>query len=247
MELPPSPGYEPLLIEHRCDPVVARGLATLAVRHGRRRAWESSWERRVFEAIRFFGRRRRQKRAILPRAALLLQASNETSIIETIFEEAGARESEFIGLLQFAVDGKKFDPNRVAALAAEVALTEASAKNSIIQLSIIGPINIGNPAEFTIRALAEIVIDVTGSRSKIVSRPLPASASPTSPRHASTSHRRRIRPSRKGWCAPSRREPGYYFSRPLPHRTPEWLNEQFGLDEQTVERLATLNVLGRPW
>src|SRR5271166_3373150 len=39
--------------------------------------------------------------------------------------------------------------------------------------NIIGPINIGNPAEFTIRELAEIVIDVTGSRSKIVNRPLP--------------------------------------------------------------------------
>jgi len=39
---------------------------------------------------------------------------------------------------------------------------------------IIGPINIGNPAEFTIRELAEIVIDVMGSRSKIVNRPLPA-------------------------------------------------------------------------
>jgi hypothetical protein len=35
-------------------------------------------------------------------------------------------------------------------------------------------INVGNPAEFSIRELAEIVIDVTGSRSKIVSRPLPA-------------------------------------------------------------------------
>jgi UDP-glucuronate decarboxylase len=37
-----------------------------------------------------------------------------------------------------------------------------------------GPINIGNPAEFSIRELAEIVIDVTRSRSKIVGRPLPA-------------------------------------------------------------------------
>ena len=40
--------------------------------------------------------------------------------------------------------------------------------------TVTGPINIGNPAEFSIRELAEIVIDVTGSRSKIVSRPLPA-------------------------------------------------------------------------
>jgi UDP-glucuronate decarboxylase len=33
---------------------------------------------------------------------------------------------------------------------------------------VIRPINMGNPAEFTIRELAEIVIDITGSRSKIV-------------------------------------------------------------------------------
>src|ERR1700759_3815728 len=39
---------------------------------------------------------------------------------------------------------------------------------------VTGPLNVGNPAEFSIRELAEIVIDVTGSRSKIVSRPLPA-------------------------------------------------------------------------
>jgi UDP-glucuronate decarboxylase len=38
---------------------------------------------------------------------------------------------------------------------------------------ITGPINIGNPNEFTIRALAEKVIDLTGSKSKIVERPLP--------------------------------------------------------------------------
>jgi UDP-glucuronate decarboxylase len=38
---------------------------------------------------------------------------------------------------------------------------------------IIGPINLGNPEEFTIRKLAELVIELTGSRSKIVHRPLP--------------------------------------------------------------------------
>jgi UDP-glucuronate decarboxylase len=36
-----------------------------------------------------------------------------------------------------------------------------------------GPINLGNPDEFTIRELAELVIEVTGSRSKIVRKPLP--------------------------------------------------------------------------
>ena len=37
-----------------------------------------------------------------------------------------------------------------------------------------GPMNLGNPGEFSIRELAEIVIELTGSRSKIEYRPLPA-------------------------------------------------------------------------
>ena len=39
---------------------------------------------------------------------------------------------------------------------------------------VTGPINIGNPGEFTIRELAELVIEKTGSKSTIVQRPLPA-------------------------------------------------------------------------
>jgi UDP-glucuronate decarboxylase len=38
----------------------------------------------------------------------------------------------------------------------------------------IGPVNIGNPGEFTILELAQKVIDMTGSKSKIVYEPLPA-------------------------------------------------------------------------
>jgi dTDP-glucose 4,6-dehydratase len=36
-----------------------------------------------------------------------------------------------------------------------------------------GPINIGNPGEFTVRELAELVLEVTGSRSAIIHEPLP--------------------------------------------------------------------------
>jgi UDP-glucuronate decarboxylase len=36
-----------------------------------------------------------------------------------------------------------------------------------------GPINLGNPKEFTIRQLAENIIELTGSKSKLVFRPLP--------------------------------------------------------------------------
>jgi UDP-glucuronate decarboxylase len=40
--------------------------------------------------------------------------------------------------------------------------------------AITGPINIGNPREFTVRELAEKVIDLTGSSSSLVQEPLPA-------------------------------------------------------------------------
>ena len=38
---------------------------------------------------------------------------------------------------------------------------------------VVGPVNLGNPSEFTIRQLAEAVLDLTGSRSKLVFRDLP--------------------------------------------------------------------------
>jgi UDP-glucuronate decarboxylase len=38
---------------------------------------------------------------------------------------------------------------------------------------IIGPINIGNPVEFSIRQLADTIIELTGSRSRTVYKPLP--------------------------------------------------------------------------
>jgi UDP-glucuronate decarboxylase len=38
---------------------------------------------------------------------------------------------------------------------------------------VTGPINLGNPGEFTMRELAELVLDLTGSASKIVFKPLP--------------------------------------------------------------------------
>jgi UDP-glucuronate decarboxylase len=38
---------------------------------------------------------------------------------------------------------------------------------------VTGPVNIGNPNEFTIRELAEKILAITGSKSEIVARPLP--------------------------------------------------------------------------
>ena len=39
--------------------------------------------------------------------------------------------------------------------------------------SVTGPVNLGNPGEFTVRELAETIIRITGSKSKIVYKPLP--------------------------------------------------------------------------
>jgi UDP-glucuronate decarboxylase len=40
--------------------------------------------------------------------------------------------------------------------------------------SVTGPVNLGNPNEFTIRQLAELVIELTNSKSKIEEHPLPS-------------------------------------------------------------------------
>jgi UDP-glucuronate decarboxylase len=39
---------------------------------------------------------------------------------------------------------------------------------------LIGPVNLGNPGEFTIMQLAEMIIELAGSGSKIIHKPLPA-------------------------------------------------------------------------
>ncbi|MBQ3689728.1 MAG: SDR family oxidoreductase [Bacteroidales bacterium] len=49
------------------------------------------------------------------------------------------------------------------------AMTKMMATND----NLTGPINIGNPEEFTIKELAEKIIDLTGSKSKIIYKPLP--------------------------------------------------------------------------
>jgi UDP-glucuronate decarboxylase len=36
-----------------------------------------------------------------------------------------------------------------------------------------GPVNLGNPGEFTIRQLAELTLELTGSKSQLVEKPLP--------------------------------------------------------------------------
>jgi dTDP-glucose 4,6-dehydratase len=44
---------------------------------------------------------------------------------------------------------------------------------ALLDSDLTGPVNIGNPGEFNMRELAELVLDVTGSSSEVVYEPLP--------------------------------------------------------------------------
>jgi UDP-glucuronate decarboxylase len=52
-------------------------------------------------------------------------------------------------------------------------LIEAMVRMMDTAPEVTGPINIGNPGEFTIRELAELVIEKTGAGSRLIHRPLP--------------------------------------------------------------------------
>jgi hypothetical protein len=118
--LAPSRGFEPLLIENRYNPIVARGVSYLATRFGRREESESKRRRRVFDAIRFLANPRR-KSAILARARTILTAWDQTSIVETAFVGAGLSEHEFIAVLKAFVGGDKVNQQRLTEIAAQVA------------------------------------------------------------------------------------------------------------------------------
>lgn len=53
-------------------------------------------------------------------------------------------------------------------------LIEAIVRMMDTPSGVTGPINIGNPSEFTIRELAELIIEMTGTKSKIHFEPLPS-------------------------------------------------------------------------
>jgi len=115
-ELPPSPGYEPLLVEAGWNRVAARGMAALALQRSKRRAVESGWRRQAVAAIRFLTRKR-QVRAVRKRAELLIEIS-QTTTLDTIFTEAGLDESEFLLSLRSVVEGRAADYQRIREIAA---------------------------------------------------------------------------------------------------------------------------------
>jgi UDP-glucuronate decarboxylase len=53
-------------------------------------------------------------------------------------------------------------------------LIEAMVRMMETQASFIGPVNIGNPGEYSMLQLAEAILKLVGSKSKIVFKPLPS-------------------------------------------------------------------------
>jgi hypothetical protein len=116
---PPSKGYEASFIEAGTAPIIARGLANVATKHGKRIVHEAKHHREVAKAIRFLAKAR-QKGATERRARIILKAWRDTSVVETLFESAGLKEAEFVRLLQELDDHGNTDYERLAQLAAQI-------------------------------------------------------------------------------------------------------------------------------
>ncbi len=87
---------------------------------------------------------------------------------------------------------------------------------------VVGPINVGNPSEFTIRQLAELVIELVGGPSRIVQRPLPQDDPKQRQPDITQARARRWdggRPSlcARGWCVPSLISMRCWGPEPRPH------------------------------
>jgi hypothetical protein len=88
----PSKAYGSYFEAQGSTPFLAKGLGSLTISRGRRQANEAKRVAPVIEAIRFLARGKRQKRAILSRARVVLIASEETSIVDELFSNAGLHE-----------------------------------------------------------------------------------------------------------------------------------------------------------
>ena len=57
---------------------------------------------------------------------------------------------------------------------------------------VVGPINLGNPGEYTIKQLAELTIEMVGNNNKIIYEPLPPDDPTRRQRHAELWGRSRV-------------------------------------------------------
>jgi hypothetical protein len=115
-QLPASSGYEPLLKQNGFDPISARGMAHLIVRAGKREAKEQQLRRNVVKAIRTLVKPSSRRKSLLSQARFLLQAAEDSSIVDTICCEVGLREMDLLPLLQAMLEGKPINQERLSEL-----------------------------------------------------------------------------------------------------------------------------------
>jgi tetratricopeptide (TPR) repeat protein len=87
-ESPPSPGYEPWLVERGYDPILARMMAALVVRRGNRIAQENARLQAAVDAIRFLAKPGRNRRAIARRVAEALASYDNAIALKPHFADA---------------------------------------------------------------------------------------------------------------------------------------------------------------
>jgi hypothetical protein len=117
-QAPPSLGYEPWFVDRGGGWLGARGLARLLVHAGKRRARDHRWRGRAVKALRDLARPLRYGPAVRDRAETLLKCWEESTVLETIFDEAGVDVFEFIRLLIAAQAGQTSVFDRLAEIAA---------------------------------------------------------------------------------------------------------------------------------
>jgi hypothetical protein len=124
----PSSAYGPYFEDRGINPVCARGLGSLAISIGTRRANEDRRLGPVVKAMRFLSQGNRQRRAILLRAKVLLAAWSETSLVDEIFRKSGLSAAEFLSLLKAVVEGGALERERIREIAAAVVPSLPSAR-----------------------------------------------------------------------------------------------------------------------
>ena len=102
--------------------------------------------------------------------------------IVRIFNTYGPRMHPFDGrvisnFIRQAIDGEPItifgDGSQTRSFCYRDDLVEGMIRMMHADDQLVGPLNLGNPDEFTIMQLAELVIELTGSTSELVNRPLP--------------------------------------------------------------------------
>lgn len=109
--------------------------------------------------------------------------ANRTDIkIVRIFNTYGPRMHPYDGrvvsnFIRQAINGEPItlygDGSQTRSFCYRDDLVEAMIRMMNSEVGFTGPVNIGNPHEFTIRQLAELVVKHTGAKSKFVHKPLP--------------------------------------------------------------------------